>query len=142
LLDGGDALAGVGEQPRVAREQQVGVGLVLEAADAAAELVQFAQAEAVGAIDDDRVAFGISRPLSMIVVQTSTSASPLTKSVITSSSSSASIWPWPTTMRAFGQQLAAGGHEVDGEHAVVEEENLPAAVQISRWMASMMSRSS
>ena len=42
-------------KPRVARQQQVGVGLVLVAAHAAAQLVKFAQAETIGAIDDDRV---------------------------------------------------------------------------------------
>ena len=37
------------------RRQQVGVGLVVRAADAAAQLVQLREAEAVGAVDDDRV---------------------------------------------------------------------------------------
>ena len=39
----------------VAREHEIGVGLVLRAADAAAELVEIGEAEAVGAVDDDRV---------------------------------------------------------------------------------------
>jgi len=45
-------------------------------------------------------AFGISRPLSLIVVQTSTSIFPATKRCITDSSSSASICPWPNSTRA------------------------------------------
>ena len=42
----------------VARQKDVGVGLVLVAADAAAELVEIAQAEPVGAVDDDGVGVG------------------------------------------------------------------------------------
>ncbi len=41
----------------------------------------------------------------MIVVDSSTSASPETKRAITSSSSSASICPWPMTTRAFGTSI-------------------------------------
>ena len=41
----------------------------------------------------------------MMVVQTSTSASPLAKSIITSSSSDSAIWPWPIMMRAEGTSL-------------------------------------
>src|SRR5882757_8345981 len=40
--------------------------------------------------------FGMSSPLSMIVVQTSTWYWPATKSVIIRSRPSAPIWPWPT----------------------------------------------
>ena len=47
-------------------------------------------------------AFGTSRPLSMIVVQTSTSASRSQNRIICLSSSSSSIWPCATTMRASG----------------------------------------
>src|SRR5258707_161838 len=42
--------------------------------------------------------FGMSRPLSMIVVQTSTRYLPATKSVIICSRPSAPIRPWPTPM--------------------------------------------
>ena len=55
LLDGADAFAHVGEEAGVARNEQVGVGLVLVAPDAAAKLVKVAQTEAVGAINDDGV---------------------------------------------------------------------------------------
>ena len=48
------------------------------------------------------LALGISKPLSMIVVLTSTSASPLTKRVMTFSSSSSAICPCPTRIRASG----------------------------------------
>ena len=39
-------------------EQKVGVGLVFEAPDAAAELVELREAEAVGPFDDNRIAVG------------------------------------------------------------------------------------
>ena len=42
----------------VAREHEVGVGLVLRAAHAAAKLVEIGEAEAVGAVDDDRIGVG------------------------------------------------------------------------------------
>ena len=74
-------------------------------------------------------AFGMSRPLSMIVVDSSTSASPFTNAVITSSSSSACICPWPTTIRACGtspRNFCA--IDVNGADAVVQKKNLPAAV--------------
>ena len=46
---------GVGRHGVLRRRDQVGVGLVVRAADAAAQLVQLREAEAVGAVDDDRV---------------------------------------------------------------------------------------
>ena len=55
LLHGADAFAHVGQQPRVARQQQIRVGLVLVAAHAPAQLIKIAQAEPVRAIDDDGV---------------------------------------------------------------------------------------
>jgi hypothetical protein len=42
----------------VAVQEEVGVSLALEASDATAELVQLGEAEAVGALDNDRVAVG------------------------------------------------------------------------------------
>ena len=51
------------------------------------------------------LALGISKPLSMIVVLTSTSASPLTKRVMTFSNSSSAICPWPTRIRASGTSV-------------------------------------
>ena len=55
LLDRVDPLARCAHGHHLAREQQIGVGLVLGAADAAAELIEIGQAEAIGAIDDDGV---------------------------------------------------------------------------------------
>ena len=78
------------------------------------------------------LALGISRPLSMMVVESSTSASPLTNWVMTSSRSSLCIWPWPTTMRACGTSVCELlRHRLDRQHAVVQEEDLPAAVQLA-----------
>ena len=55
LLDGAHALAGVREQTRVSRHEQIGEGLMLVAPHPAPQLIQLAQAEAVRAVDDDRV---------------------------------------------------------------------------------------
>ena len=55
LLDRVDPLARRAHRHHLAREQQVGVGLVLGAPDATAELIEIGEPEAIGAIDDDRV---------------------------------------------------------------------------------------
>ena len=55
LLDRVDPLARGADGHHLARQQEIGVGLVLGAADAAAQLVEIGQAEAIGAVDDDRV---------------------------------------------------------------------------------------
>ncbi|OQA24241.1 MAG: hypothetical protein BWY59_02298 [Verrucomicrobia bacterium ADurb.Bin345] len=57
-LDRADPLSRVVEKVPVPRQQQVGVGLVFVAADAAAKLVQVRHAEAVRAIDEDGVHVG------------------------------------------------------------------------------------
>ena len=44
-----------GRQRLVAWGEQIGIGLMMRAADAAAQLMQLRQAEAVGALDDDGV---------------------------------------------------------------------------------------
>ena len=77
------------------------------------------------------LASGISRPFSTIVVQTNTSYSCRMKPSSTLSSSASPICPWPTPMRAFGQQLLdhRRAHE-DGIDAVVDEVDLPAARQL------------
>ena len=48
-------------------------------------------------------ACGMSMPASMIVVETSTSASPRRKACIFSSSSRSLIFPWATMKRSFGE---------------------------------------
>jgi hypothetical protein len=57
------ALAGRVEEPGVPVEQQVGVGLVLEAADPAPELVELRKPKAIGPVDDQRVAIVQTRTL-------------------------------------------------------------------------------
>jgi hypothetical protein len=47
LFDGVDALAGVANSHHVARQQQDGVGFFAGPADAAAELIEIGEAEAV-----------------------------------------------------------------------------------------------
>src|SRR2546430_10330440 len=55
LFDGADPFAGVGQQTRVARQQQVRVSLVLVTSHPPAELIKVAQAEPVCPINDNRV---------------------------------------------------------------------------------------
>src|SRR5205807_3742070 len=58
LFYGGEAFANVRQQTGMAWEQKVGVSLVLVPADAAAQLVEIAEAETVGAIDNNCVGIG------------------------------------------------------------------------------------
>ena len=55
LLDGAQAQARLAGQALAPGHQQVGVGALLRAADAAADLVELRQAEHVGAVHQDRV---------------------------------------------------------------------------------------
>ena len=55
LLQHAEPLLGVGRDQMLAGDQQVGVGAMVRAADASAELVELRQAERVGAVHDDRV---------------------------------------------------------------------------------------
>ena len=55
LFHGIDAFAGIAAGHFAAGDHEVGVGLVTGAADAAAELVEVGEAEAVGAVDDDGI---------------------------------------------------------------------------------------
>ena len=69
----------------------------------------------------------------MIVVQTRTSASPAANLSITLSSWPSAIWPWPTTRRASGQQLAQLlGLGLDRLDPVVDVEHLPAAIELAQ----------
>ena len=54
-LNGVDPFAGRANRHHLAREKEVGVGLVLGAADPAAQLIEIGQPEAIGPIDDDGV---------------------------------------------------------------------------------------
>ena len=55
LADRREPLRATGESVVLRRDQQVGVGAPIGAADAAAQLVELRQAVAIGAVDDDRV---------------------------------------------------------------------------------------
>src|ERR1017187_7340144 len=55
LLHRADAFAHVGEQARMARQEQIRISLMLVAPNAAAQLVKLAQTKTVGAVNDDRV---------------------------------------------------------------------------------------
>ena len=68
----------------------------------------------------------------MIVVQTSTSASPSANSSMTFSSASSAIWPCPTTIRAPGSMSQLSACDFDGLDAVVDEEDLAAALDLAQ----------
>ena len=78
-------------------------------------------------------AFGMSRPDSMIVVQTRTSASPPAKASITFSRAPSVIWPWPDDDPRAGQQPPQlVGLGLDRLDPVVDEEDLAAAVELAQ----------
>ncbi len=78
------------------------------------------------------LALGMSRPLSMIVVASSMSNLRPMKSTITRSSSPSGIWPWPMTQIRLGHDpLQPLSDQLDVVDAVVDEINLPAAVQLA-----------
>ena len=67
-------------------------------------------------------------PDSMIVVETSTSASPRRKAIMRSSSCFSSICPWATVKCSFGHSAAQPlGGLLDVVDAVVQEEGLALA---------------
>jgi hypothetical protein len=133
VLDGLQPLRGLLGQAFDVGHQQVGVGLVVAAADAPAQLVQLRQAELVGAADDDGVGVGTSMPVSMMVEHSSRLWRWATKSRITCSSSRSGIWPWATAMRASGSSSASFSRAVlDGLDLVVQEVDLPAALELAQ----------
>jgi hypothetical protein len=69
--NGFQALLRIGGHRFRMRRQQPGIGLMMRTANAAAQLVQLGEAKMVGAFDDDGVG-GMSIPVSMMVVHTST----------------------------------------------------------------------
>jgi hypothetical protein len=77
-------------------------------------------------------ACGMSMPDSMMLVATSTSASPRRKRIIRFSSSFSSSWPWATSKRIPGTAAQALGRLVDRLDAVVDEERLPVALLLAQ----------
>ena len=55
FLERGEPARGQRRERNILRNQQVGVGALVRASHAAAQLIQFGKAETVGAIDEDRV---------------------------------------------------------------------------------------
>ena len=84
------------------REEEVAERPLGGAPDAPAQLVHLRQAQQVRGVDDQRVRVRHVQPLSMITLQTSTSASRSQNFIICFSRSSSSIWPCATTTRASG----------------------------------------
>ena len=87
------------------RVEEVCVGEPIAAADAATNLVELASPSWSARSTIRVFACGMSSPDSMIVVETSTSASPARNFIILSSSSRSGIWPCATRRRRFGQHL-------------------------------------
>ena len=56
LLNGGEAFAGIAGENAIARNQQIAEGQSIAAADAAAQLVELGEAEALGVINQYRIA--------------------------------------------------------------------------------------
>ena len=132
LLERADALAGVVEQRGVAWQNQIGKSLVLVTPDAAAQLVQLAQAETVGAVDDDRVGVGDveaalddGRREQDVGVAVDESCHHLLERA-------AGHLAVADDEPRLGHELAdAIGHRLDRRHAVVQKEHLPAPVELS-----------
>ena len=79
------------------------------------------------------LALGMSSPLSMMLVQTSTSYSPSANASMTADSSFSGIWPWAMPIRASGTILRELGRDLlDALHAVVDEEHLPVAIHLAQ----------
>ena len=115
-------------------EQQVAVRPVLVAPDAAAELVQVGQAVVVGLVDEDRVGVGNveaalddrrrHEDVELAARRTRPSPLPARRSA---------IWPWPIAHPRLGHDpLQLVGDQLDVVHAVVDEVDLPAAVQLAQ----------
>jgi len=116
----------------MAWQEQISVGLMLVASDPSAQLVQVAQTEPVRAIDDDRVrvrniesAFddGCGKQHVGFAIDE------FRHDVLEFIAVHLSVADHNARMRQQRAELLF--HRVDGEHAVVQEENLAAAVQLA-----------
>ena len=127
-------LAAVGRHAALAVEQQIGIGPVLVPADPAAQLVQVGQAVIVGLVDEDGVGVGDvqaalddrRRHQDVGLV-----ADELQHRLLPARSSA--IWPWPIAdLRLRHDRLQLVGDLVDVVDAVVDEVDLPVAVQLAQ----------
>ncbi|MEI2704358.1 MAG: hypothetical protein V9E89_03630 [Ilumatobacteraceae bacterium] len=121
-------------QAIVRRVEEVGVGLLRAAPDPPAQLVQLRQAEQIGAVDDQRVGVGDIQPAlddrrrQQNVVLAVGELLPSR-----AASSCSSIWPCPMTIARFRHNLLQPfAQRVDGLHAVVHDEHLPAALHLAQ----------
>ena len=131
LPDGAQPLPGQVQHARVPVEQQVGVGLVLETADAAAQLVELRQAEAVRALDDEGVAI---RDVEAALDDRGANQHLVLPGDEIGHHALEPVRAHPAVADAdvhSRQQLAQPGRDqIDAEDAVVQVENLPAAPQL------------
>jgi len=108
VLDGLQALRGLLGQAFQVGHHQVGIGLVVAAAHAAAQLVQLRQAELVGAAHHDGVGRGhVDAGLDDGGAQQQVVALAPRSRASRASSSRSGIWPWATAMRASGNSSSS-----------------------------------
>ena len=122
-----------GDLDPVRRGQQVGVGLVVRAADAAAQLVQLRQAELVGAVDDDGVGgrhvdAGLDDGGAQQQVETLMGE--VAHHVFQLAFRHLAVGDFDARFRQQLDQLLL--HGVDGVHLVVQEEDLAAALEFAQ----------
>jgi hypothetical protein len=111
--------------------EQVGVGPAARPADAAAELVELAEAEQVGPLDHEGVHGGhVDARLDDGGAHQHVVA-PSQKSMTTCSSVPSSIWPWATAMRASGTSSRSRRRRCRCLHPVVHPEHLALAQQLA-----------
>ena len=132
LLDCADALASVGQKTRVPRQQQIGVGLMLVTPHPTAQLIEIAQAEPIGAIDDDGVgvrdiqaAFDDRRREQHVGLAVDKPRHHLLQVI-------AVQLPVPDhDARVRDQRLELSRNRLDGHDPVVQEKDLAAPVQLA-----------
>ena len=117
---------------RVARQQQIGVGLVLVTPDPPAQLVKIAQAKAVRAVNDDGVrirnieaALDDGRRKQHVRLAVDEFRHHFLEFV------RFHLAVADDDARVGHQRLQFRPHDFDGHHAVVQKENLPAAIQLA-----------
>ena len=132
LLDGADPFPGVGEQTGVARQQQVGIRLMLVTANASAQLIKVAQTETVGAIDDQGVrvrnieaAFDDRRGQQHIGIAVDEFRHHFLQIVTVH----LAVADDDARVGDEGSELLR--HRFDGHHPVVQEKHLAAAIQFA-----------
>ena len=132
LPDGADAFAHIGEQAYVARQQQIGIGLVLVTPDPPAQLVKVAQAKPVGAVNDYGVRVwniqaalddgGGQQDIRLAIDELGHDRFQFVRIHLAVTNDQARVGQKP---------FQAVGHGLNRHYAIVQEKNLPAAIQLA-----------